>query len=666
MFLGTVFKMNDNMLIAQAVLSSYMSEESKDYLDLLLPFVKVSLPNTMEDIISLGNIQSSLENDFGIDLPLNVIEKLLKRLDGEYVREEEQHIYYLTKCYDSKEFKERFGRIKSDIEHTVDSLYDFLKDDKVLSGITKDRVQEMLINFLDIYDFYMAHDSMVLNDLTIFDSVKDNYYIANYFLRDYVYSKHNHPTSATFNCMVEIAKGSLAAKAIYYFINSENTAIKNLNGTEFILDTDLLIDAIGLSKNKQAFHEFSTLITSNGGVLVTFNYFVNDLQKRIERFISHPEERYALGLEELRDSIHDEADYMTALRTFETCIKDKGIKILKNPDSQAKMDENCYLAVIRYIKGIREGNAPHSLFDCKAIFVTKEKYICEIYNEYEKKSELSYLAIMHLDLSAILWLATFSKECDLSKLLILENAYAAFDPNEQMCTAIIHKIKLLKLKKSIDFKGALDVRTKKIFDERQNNSDKENVKQISNKSISRKLKTICEEFHQIDPSQDELVEALNKVIALGGVSANNLKSAAQNLDDVINEVKSDELRTLRDKIYTKAREYADSAKSCAEKILNILKLIILLMIDCTVTMSIAKTTNFENNTLSTIICIVFFTSVLGAISLCNDIIKTMFSPLTRKVSENVWDVTYALYMRIYKWLYKDMDNNPVSEQSTTN
>ena len=79
MFLGTVFKMNDNMLASQVMLSYFINYENKDYLDLLLPFVKVSLPDSVGDVILLTDMQYCLESRFGIDLPLNVVEKLLKR-----------------------------------------------------------------------------------------------------------------------------------------------------------------------------------------------------------------------------------------------------------------------------------------------------------------------------------------------------------------------------------------------------------------------------------------------------------------------------------------------------------------------------------------------------------------------------------------------------------
>lgn len=151
MFLGTVFKMNDNMLASQVMLSYFINYENKDYLDLLLPFVKVSLPDSVGDVILLTDMQYCLESRFGIDLPLNVVEKLLKRLVGEYVKEGKY--YTLDKLYDSTEFERHFTIIEYSVDRTISGIYDFLKNDKLLLNITKDRVKEMLVNFLDIYDF---------------------------------------------------------------------------------------------------------------------------------------------------------------------------------------------------------------------------------------------------------------------------------------------------------------------------------------------------------------------------------------------------------------------------------------------------------------------------------------------------------------------------------
>ena len=101
-----------------------------------------------------------LESRFGIDLPLNVVEKLLKRLVGEYVKEGKY--YTLDKLYDSTEFERHFTIIEYSVDRTISGIYDFLKNDKLLLNITKDRVKEMLVNFLDIYDFYMLNDMLAL------------------------------------------------------------------------------------------------------------------------------------------------------------------------------------------------------------------------------------------------------------------------------------------------------------------------------------------------------------------------------------------------------------------------------------------------------------------------------------------------------------------------
>ena len=650
MFLGTVFKMNDNMLASQVMLSYFINYENKDYLDLLLPFVKVSLPDSVGDVILLTDMQYCLESRFGIDLPLNVVEKLLKRLVGEYVKEGKY--YTLDKLYDSTEFERHFTIIEYSVDRTISGIYDFLKNDKLLLNITKDRVKEMLVNFLDIYDFYMLNDSMALNELTIFDPAKDNFYIASYFLRDYIYAKYNHPTSSNFNCMVEIAKGSLAAKTIYYSINfkNENNELKQLDDIKFILDTGLLIDAAGLSseESQKTFAELSNLIISNGGKLVTFDYFIKEMRDLIQEFIDQPEVRSFSTLTKLQDPDYVIGDYECAFRLCSSYVEDKGIEILRDSASKFDMESNHYMGVINYIKEIRAGCVPENLFECKAIFITKEKTTCQIYNEYEQESKLPFLAMTNIDLAAILWFATFNKDSKLPRLLMLNNAYAALDFNLQAYSAIKQKSKLLTAKSSFNFKEAMDICTRKILNE--NKSIKENTKE----NFSKDLKSLCSEdsdsnseIHEINIS----LKTFNKRISM---AADDLRFKTKCLNDVINEIKSDELRTLRNRVYTNATKRADSAKFCVENVLNTLSIISFIILGWIAITAFAETTNFENDSLLISLYIVFFVSYLSAAILCRDIIKDISAPLVRKCSEFAWDWTYSIYVKKYRWLYKDL------------
>lgn len=254
----------------------------------------------------------------------------------------------------------------------------------------------------------------------------------------------------------------------------------------------------------------------------------------------------------------------------------------------------------------------------------------------------------NIDLAAILWFATFNKDSKLPRLLMLNNAYAALDFNLQAYSAIKQKSKLLTAKSSFNFKEAMDICTRKILNE--NKSIKENTKE----NFSKDLKSLCSEdsdsnseIHEINIS----LKTFNKRISM---AADDLRFKTKCLNDVINEIKSDELRTLRNRVYTNATKRADSAKFCVENVLNTLSIISFIILGWIAITAFAETTNFENDSLLISLYIVFFVSSLSAAILCRDIIKDISAPLVRKCSEFAWDWTYSIYVKKYRWLYKDL------------
>lgn len=104
-----------------------------------------------------------------------------------------------------------------------------MKKNKFLSDITDDRIKEFLITFLETYNYSMYDNVENLTTVTLMDSSESNYYVAKLILAEY------YADSLKFQYFLEIIKGTLAAKSIYYFINSENDALnRKILKTEFI------------------------------------------------------------------------------------------------------------------------------------------------------------------------------------------------------------------------------------------------------------------------------------------------------------------------------------------------------------------------------------------------------------------------------------------------
>ena len=366
----------------------------------------------------------------------------------------------------------------------------FMKKKKFLSDITDDKMKEFLITFLETYNYTIYDDVEYLAKITLIDSSESNYYVAQFILAEY------HEDSLEFQYLLEIIKGSLAAKSIYYFINSENDILnRRIIKTEFILDTRILIDVLNLNfeQGHKAASEMLKLITQNGGIVVTFDYYVEELQRIMYYFINHPEKRLLLSLNKFTMNIVHGLDISVFADTLKTRLEHLGIKIIESKQLE-NTNETMYwrdslkaemrnginyrnkdgvdfseallndASTIEHILAKRGSNKKCSVFDCKTIFVTQNIELCKfIHNLFWKErfrnGEVSF-AITDIDLSSILWLSTFSKGSELPELKLIENAYSACVPTKEIMDDFLKRVKLLEQDEKISAEAAILLRVK--------------------------------------------------------------------------------------------------------------------------------------------------------------------------------------------------------------
>lgn len=259
---GTVMLMKKNdTFITQAMLSSYMAVETKDYLELILPFVCMCLPEKRDDIIELEKIQNVLKNKFGLDIPVNVVEKLLLRLckqkRGAVVKKIPSG-YVVNSIYNADEFENRTIKIKKSIDAVISKMQKYMHKEKYIKDISSDKMREYLAVFLDTYNYSVFDDTKNLDTITLDKNSESNYYVAQFILSEY------ENDTVEFQDILEIIKGSLIAKSIYYFMDSENDITKKrIKGTRFILDTRVLIDVLGEQRKTSKLKQDTEIIIDN-------------------------------------------------------------------------------------------------------------------------------------------------------------------------------------------------------------------------------------------------------------------------------------------------------------------------------------------------------------------------------------------------------------------
>ena len=424
---GTVILMkNKDSFITQAMLSSFLTIEQKDYLSLLQPFVLKCLPANIGEIINIHAIQDTLNNVYHLDILYNVVEVLLQRCcrkeNGAYIKKEASG-YKLNKVYNSEKFDREKSKIKLAIENVINSLYDYLVKEKKLEKLTKEEAQNYLSVFLDFYNYSIYEKPETVGFITLQDDdndVKTNYYVAQFILKEY------EKESVVFDAILELIKGTLVAKSIYYFMyQSNDLSQKRILSTSFYLDTSLLIDVLDLNFefDNQAVLELLRIIKENGGKLKTFSYYVEELQGIIYKYIKSPESRLSLSLDKFNRDKVSVIDAKAFMGTIKSRLEEMDILIEEKPDysnsiknqswhidyMQVKKELSSYIdyknacysnaltndtdtiETIAYLRGnIKEC----SIFNCTAIFVTKNTAIVKVirklfFEEYIKKGKIN-------------------------------------------------------------------------------------------------------------------------------------------------------------------------------------------------------------------------------------------------------------------------------------
>ena len=170
MIYGTVMLMkNNDTFITQSMLSSYMVVETKDYLELILPFVCMCLPEKIDDIIELEKIQDAIKNKYGLDIPVNVVEKLLIRLCKQKRGAVVKKIplgYAVNNIYNVDEFEKRTIKIKKSIDAVISKMQKYMYKEKYMKDVSPDKMREYLAVFLDTYNYSVFDDTQSLDSVS--------------------------------------------------------------------------------------------------------------------------------------------------------------------------------------------------------------------------------------------------------------------------------------------------------------------------------------------------------------------------------------------------------------------------------------------------------------------------------------------------------------------
>lgn len=450
-------------IVSNAMLSAYLGKASADCLDLMKPFVLYLLPDVGQQI-DFDEIADGMKKEFGFtSVPSNVIHRIVNRISKEkrYV-EKKNGKFFVKSRYDKSSFEKTRREITTKIDGLSNELVRFLKDNHYRLRVTADDAKEYIQTFLGQYNYLYDSIEQYRKITPTSSTAKSNFWVAKFILNTY------EQGSSSFDDFLEIIKGSLASRAITFLANDSTEEKKKLRNTVFYFDTRLLINCLGISSNEeyQATIELKELIEHNGGVVRTFENYIEELHGILTKYIKSPKDRPNLSLDYFREKGLNTEYIRTYADSLESHLNKENIFIDEKPSCQVPIDElnwpidtlelkkvlNEYvnysndekgeialendldtlesISILRYnLKG------RHTLEDCKAIFVTQNAdltYAAHIYFKDNSNCKGIELAVTDVDLTALLWLSYGKNTNELPKMKLLENAYSACCPTESV------------------------------------------------------------------------------------------------------------------------------------------------------------------------------------------------------------------------------------------
>lgn len=547
-------------IVSNAMLAAYLGKASTDCLDLMKPFVLYLLPE-LDRKVDINEISIGIKRDFGFkEVPNNVILKIIKRIEKKdsYIKKNDG-VYYVSREYDKTSFEQNRRIITSKISNLAEKLAKFIKDARYNLFVSNEQAREYIQTFLESYN-YLYNEIDKYKNITISSSnSKSNFWVARFLLSEY------EKESVLFDDFLEIVKGSLASRAITFLAEEKTEESKKLQDTVFYFDTRLLINCLGISSEEEyrATTELKELIEKNGGKVRTFTNYQEELHGILTKYIKSPVDRVNLSLDYFRENQFSMDFVRTYRDSLESHLEEIGILVDKRPDCSEPIEKldwpidilelkNTLSEYVNYSKDDKGEVALNndvetlesisilrynlkgkcSLEDCKAIFVTQNNDITYAAHQYFKgitSARGIELAVSEVELTAWLWVNYGRNSNDLPKMKLLENAYTACCPTEdvinefsRIVVAMREKGMITTQQANIIRQGNIDLTT--LIDKSNNDSTKieeNDVQELVNKyfgDIERKVKkkfqgdfyNLGKERQKFQNEKDKKVRQLDK------------------------------------------------------------------------------------------------------------------------------------------------------------
>jgi hypothetical protein len=439
---------NNAHITSYAILEVDLTEGS-DFIDLLSPLVMEALARLGEGTGSAWGIAESLRDRFGVDAPVHVVERVLKRLVRSDTVSTNSNQYTIGGDYDSANFTRLENEFLRQHQALLESLITFAHE-RFSVVLDQNQAAEALEDYLSAFDIDVLHSIVGGGSYDVEDDGSEYSAIIGAFIRNAVAARPED-----FKYLEAIVKGHLLANVLYF--PDPDVPRRRFKGTSIYLDAPFLVTLLGLAEDEEikAARDLMRLFFRAGVKLACFHHSVGETRAILSRFLTSGRGRQesarrlakaglTLGsLTRLVDRLEKELESWkieikvkrpvterTNLDEAGLLEQLKGLRYTDTSGIAVRNDVDSLASVYR----LRRGHLSAHVEDCGTLFVTDNEAIVGIANQFFSDSiPHNYVSVAMSTTAAInlMWLKYPMGSPDLPRHLLLAHAAVAIVPSER-------------------------------------------------------------------------------------------------------------------------------------------------------------------------------------------------------------------------------------------
>lgn len=461
-----------NTLISLAMLKVNI-DHGKDYLEYLRPYVLHVLIERRPERITDDIIRDLINSDFGLVIPSQVVQIILKRISRVGIIQKQEGAYFLSGDLPSSSILEKKAHATRHIDAIALELIDFSKQ----TGSPLRDINEAVIAICHfLKEFSIPCLKAYLRGTAIPQiGNKDNAYqvlVGQFLLRI------QGASPQLFESFVVLLKGHMLANAL--LCPDLQNAPRSFKKTKFYFDTPILIRLLGLEgkHRREAVRELLSLLNHLEGKAAIFSHTMEELQTVVRRssdFIDSKDGRGAIVSWARREE-KTKSDLLLIAEKIEDVLEENKIEIISTPPHIAKFnidhaefeqvleDEVSYyneyakeydIKSVRCIYVVRKNNEPKRIEDANAIFVTSNSAFSRAAYDYGLRHDERHAVssvITDFSLINVAWLKAPMGAPSLPVKELIAYAYGALEPKNGFWAKCLNEIDKMEKEGSISIR----------------------------------------------------------------------------------------------------------------------------------------------------------------------------------------------------------------------